>query len=229
MKRALLLCCALGLLACGRPQLAASERCAGQDAGTPVDPLLLAFLSRARAAHHVADNLETKGDLNGALAPLTSLVAGPFPPGNGKELAPEVNEVLADTLARLADFHSRLGAFDQALAEVRAGLENAGGPNYFQGHLLETQGLVEERRAKSLEASDPKAAAAARATRHRAAGDSDGAAGERHRARHRKAAQHRHSGGFGRPRRKAALTHCVSQRSLIAEKTKASLHLRTFH
>jgi hypothetical protein len=162
MKRALLLCCALGLLACSRPELAAPERCAEQDAGTPVDPLLLAFLSRARSAHHVADNLETNGDLSGAAASLAGLVAGPFPHKSGTELAPEVREVLADTLARLADFHSRLGAFDQALTDVRAGLENAGGPNYFQGHLLETQGLVEERRAKSLDASDPKAAAAAR-------------------------------------------------------------------
>jgi hypothetical protein len=163
MKRALLLCCALGLTACSRHELAAPERCAEQDAGTPVDPLLLAFLSRARAAHHVADNLETKGDLNGALLPLASLVAGPFPPGNGKELAPEVNEVLADTLARLADFHSRLGAFDQALADVNSGLRHAEGPTYFQGHLYETQGLVEERRAKALDATDPQAAAAARA------------------------------------------------------------------
>jgi hypothetical protein len=165
MKRALLLCCALGLLACsrsGQAGRAAAERCTEQDAGTPVDPLLLAFLSRARSAHHAADNLETNGDLSGAAAPLAGLVAGPFPRGSGTELAPEVREVLADTLARLADFHSRLGAFDQALADVKAGLENAGGPSYFQGHLLETQGLVEERRAKSLETSDPKAAAAAR-------------------------------------------------------------------
>jgi hypothetical protein len=164
MKRALLLCCALGLLACsrsGHAGHAAPERCTEQDAGTPVDPLLLAFLSRARSAHHAADNLETNGDLSAALTPLAGLVAGPFP-HNGAELAPEVHEVLADTLARLADFHSRLGAFDQALADVKAGLEHAGGPSYFQGHLLETQGLVEERRAKSLETSDPKAAAEAR-------------------------------------------------------------------
>jgi len=163
MKRALFLCCALGLAACSRPELAAPERCAEQDAGTPVDPLLLAFLSRARAAHHAADNLEASGDLNGAVVQLQSLVAGPFPPGNGKELAPEVNEVLADTLARLADFHSRLGAFDQALADVRSGLEHAQSPSYFQGHLFEIHGLVEERRAKTLDATDPQAAAAARA------------------------------------------------------------------
>ncbi len=162
MKRALLLCCALSLAACSRAERPSPERCSEQDAGSPVDPLLLAFLSRARSAHHAADNLETSGDLNGAVTPLAGLVAGPLPHSNGAELAPEVREVLADTLSRLADFHSRLGAFDQALADIKAGLENAGGPNYFQGHLLETQGLVEERRAKSLEASDPKAAAEAR-------------------------------------------------------------------
>jgi hypothetical protein len=43
MKRALLLCCALVLFACSRSELAAPERCTEQDAGTPVDPLLLAF------------------------------------------------------------------------------------------------------------------------------------------------------------------------------------------
>ena len=165
MKCAFLLCClcgALGLSACSRPERGALERCAEQDAGTPVDPLLLAFLSRARSAHHLADDLESGGDLRAAAAPLASLVAGPLPHVNGAQLAPEVNEVLADTLARLADLHSRLGAFDQALADVRAGLEHASDPNYFQGHLLETQGLVEERHAKALEPTDPSAAAAAR-------------------------------------------------------------------
>jgi hypothetical protein len=162
VKRVLLLCCALALSACSRPERGAFERCADQDAGTPVDPLLLAFLSRARSAHHLADDLENSGDLSAAAAPLVKLVSGPLPGVSGAQLAPEVNEVLADTLARLADLHSRLGAFDQALADVRAGLEHAGNPNYFQGHLLETQGLVEERHAKALEPTDPSAAAAAR-------------------------------------------------------------------
>ena len=71
-------------------------------------------------------------------------------------------EVLADTRARLADLRSRLGAFDAALADAHAGLEQAREPNYFQGHLLETEGLVEERRAKAQDATDPSAATATR-------------------------------------------------------------------
>ena len=163
MKRTLIVLFALCLAACSKHELdPASGRCAPADAGTPVDPLLLAFLSRARAAHHVADNQEAAGDLAAAVAPLAALVTGPFPRTSGAELAPEVREVLADTRARLADLRSRLGAFDAALADAHAGLEQAREPNYFQGHLLETEGLVEERRAKAQDATDPSAATATR-------------------------------------------------------------------
>jgi hypothetical protein len=150
----------LSLGACKRATSDA-ERCPAVDAGTPVDATLLAFLSRARAAHHIADEREAAGDLSSAIAPLAALTQGPLP-GGGQAPAPEVREVLADTRARLADLRSRQGAFALALADVRAGLESASSPNYFRGHLLETEGLVEERQAKALEATDPAAAAAAR-------------------------------------------------------------------
>jgi hypothetical protein len=163
MKRALLLCFCLCLAACKRERLEDSARCDAIDAGTPVDPVLLAFLSRARSAHHIADEQETAGDLAAAVAPLAALTEGPLPHGAGPALAPEVSEVLADTRARLADLRSRQGAFELALADVRAGLESAREPNYFRGHLLETEGLVEERQAKALEKTNPSAAAAARA------------------------------------------------------------------
>jgi hypothetical protein len=163
MKRALCLCLCLCLAACKRERLEDSPRCDAIDAGAPVDPVLLAFLSRARSAHHIADEQETAGDLAAAVAPLAALTEGPLPHGAGSALAPEVSEVLADTRARLADLRSRQGAFELALADVRAGLESAREPNYFRGHLLETEGLVEERQAKSLEKTNPSAAAAARA------------------------------------------------------------------
>ena len=161
MKRALLLLW-LSLAACSRRAPPPDQRCIAADAGSPVDPLLLAFLSRARAAHHLADDHESLGDLAQAAAPLTSLVTGPLPHASASELAPEVHEVLADTRARLADLHSRQGAFVEALADVRAGLEHAREANYFRGHLLETEGLVEERRAQALDKSDPLAAQALR-------------------------------------------------------------------
>jgi hypothetical protein len=162
MRFVIVLAGCLALVACSRAEVAHSERCTGSDAGTPVDPLLLAFLSRARAAHHLADEHEATGDLAAAVAPLLELTSGPLPRSNGSELAPEVREVLADTRARLADLRSRMGAFDLALGDVQAGLENASEPNYFRGHLLETEGLVEERHAKALESKDPSAASAAR-------------------------------------------------------------------
>jgi hypothetical protein len=162
MKRVLLVSCALLLAACSRSEPNPVGSCPGLDAGTPVDPVLLAFLSRARAAHHLADGLEIGGDLAASAAPLQRLVEGPIPRVSSAELAPEVREVLADTYARLADLHSRQGAFERALEDVQLGLGHAHEPNYFQGHLLETEGLVEERHAKALETSDPQAATAIR-------------------------------------------------------------------
>lgn len=162
MKRAWLCCALLAALGCSRADRAADERCAAVDAGTPVDPLLLAFLSRARSAHHLADEREAVGDLQAAAAPLAKLGEGPLPAYKGGEQAPEVREVLADTYARLADLRSRLGAFEQALSDVRAGLLLVREPNYFRGHLLETEGLIEERHAKALATSDPAASAALR-------------------------------------------------------------------
>lgn len=111
-----------------------------------VDPVLLAFLSQARSAHHVADQHEAGGDVAAALRALQTLVAAPRPPG----APPEVSEVLADTRARMADLLSRSGRFDQADAAISEGLTNAKEPTYFRGHLLEVKGLVEERRAKAL-------------------------------------------------------------------------------
>jgi hypothetical protein len=111
-----------------------------------VDPVLLAFLSQARSAHHVADQREAEGDMAAALRALQGLVTGPKPPGT----PPEVGEVLADTRARIADLLSRAGRFDQADAEIGEGLSLAREPSYFRGHLFEVRGLVEERRAKAL-------------------------------------------------------------------------------
>lgn len=111
-----------------------------------VDPVLLAFLSQARSAHHLADQRETQGDLGAALAALEALTRAARPPGG----APEVAEVLADTQARVADLLSRTGGFDQASRAVDAGLEHARTVSYFRGHLFEVRGLVEERREKSL-------------------------------------------------------------------------------
>lgn len=149
------------VLACARAPDA--ERCPDSDAGRPIDTTLLAFLSRARAAHHAADQAEAGGRLAQAAELLDAVVAGPLPPGSAAK-APEVREVLADTLARTADLKSRAGQFDRAIMDVQRGLQHVPDPNYFQGHLYEVRGLVEERRSTALQqAGDAAGASSARA------------------------------------------------------------------
>jgi hypothetical protein len=119
--------------------------CAGDSV---VDPSLLAFLSKARAAHHEADLAEDGGDGKRAIAALEALAKGARP--DGKKPRPEIDEVIADTRARLAELRSAGGDFDGALGDVTEGLALAPTPTHFRGHLLEVRGVVEERRAKAM-------------------------------------------------------------------------------
>ncbi len=158
-----LLLAALALFAVGCAKREAPQQtmeCPGLDGGKPVDPVLLAFLSRARAAHHLADQYEEDKDLVGAVAALEKLVHGPVP--GGASPPPEAREVLSDTRARLADLESQLGHFDDAEKDVDDGLRLAPEPSYYQGHLFEVRGLLEERRSKAL-AKDGKDAEAKQA------------------------------------------------------------------
>ena len=127
--------------------------------GNPVDPTLLAFLSRARSAHHSADRHEEQGRLDDAIQALETLSRGPLPQraeqptlSEQSPLAPEVREVLADTHARLADLQSQQKQFERAENDIRRGLELVPQRNYFRGHLLEMRGVVAERQAKDLKA-----------------------------------------------------------------------------
>lgn len=146
----LLLLIALIVGACAKNQAPEPRRepasCDCAPSERVVDPALLAFLSQARSAHHIADQHEEAGNVAAAVRALKSLAAASKPAG----VAPEVEEVLADTRARLAELLSRLGNYDEADDAVRAGLANAPAPSYFRGHLFEVRGLVEERRAKAL-------------------------------------------------------------------------------
>lgn len=123
----------------------AAGTCACEPGAPVVDPALLAFLSKARAAHHEADLADGSDDRAAAIRALERLVAGPVPPS-----APEVAEVLADTRARLADLRSASGDFDAATRDVEAGLLLATEPTHFRGHLLELRGVIAERRSMAL-------------------------------------------------------------------------------
>lgn len=154
----LILSFALGVAACRNEGTTVSGCPSAEPSGTPVDTTIMAFLSAARALHHEADLHEKSGDAPGAIAALERLVAMPAPS------AAEVDEVVADTRARLAELRLGRGDLDGADRDVQAGLQRVAGPTYFRGHLLEVQGLVEEARATSfVDAGKREEATAAKA------------------------------------------------------------------
>jgi hypothetical protein len=160
----LLLAIALGLsgaaLAC-RSEGGATAGCPGvESASPPIDAPVMAFLSAARALHHQADVREAEGDVPGAIAALERLVGLVAP------RAIEVDEVLADARARLAELRMDRGDVEGAEHDVEQGLARVQGPTYFRGHLLEVQGRAEEKRAATL--ADAGHSAEAAKTRARA-------------------------------------------------------------
>jgi tetratricopeptide (TPR) repeat protein len=130
------------------------------DNGQVVDTEIMAFLSEARALHLQANLKEEAGDVAGAAAAMERLVAARRP-HDGK--APEVQEVLADAYARLAELQLKLNALPKAADAVKTGLSHAPDPTYFRGHLVEVEGLIEEARAMELaDAGNPEEAAKSR-------------------------------------------------------------------
>ena len=138
---------------CGRRE----RICKANETETAVDPALLAFLSRARAAHHIADSQEQLHPEQAQLT-LSSVLTGPRP-SKSSGLAPEVGEVLADTSARLADVESRLNEFEHATQTLNRALPWVPDVSYFRGHLYEVLGLVEERHARWLAGAGNSSAA----------------------------------------------------------------------
>ncbi len=133
------------------------------DAGIPVDTEVMAFLSEARALHHEANIKEDSGDLEGATQTMQRLVVAQRP--HPLERIPEIDEVLADAAARLAELRMRGHDLDGALRAIDDGLRHAPGPTYFRGHLLEVEGIVEEARA-AVFASASKSDESAKARAH---------------------------------------------------------------
>lgn len=117
------------------------------DGGVPIDASVMAYLSLARALHHEA-SLKEEGDVPGAIAALEHLTAAPRP--HPSQRVPEVEEVLADTYARIAELQVRQEDLTRASASVKEGLAHAPEPSYFRGHLLEVGGIAEEARARVL-------------------------------------------------------------------------------
>jgi tetratricopeptide (TPR) repeat protein len=142
---------------CAQMETDPASNCVDGDGQAPVDSKLLAFLSKAKSAHHIADQYEEDKELQKAIEVLRKLLDGSAPS------SPEVREVLADTRARVADLESQLGNFDVAAKDIDAGLELAKEVTYFRGHLFEVRGMVEERRGKAeAQKGDEKAAEASK-------------------------------------------------------------------
>jgi tetratricopeptide (TPR) repeat protein len=159
-----LACAATSLAHCAK-QDAGSQGGAtarADDAGAPFDLEVMAFLSQARALHHQANIKEETGDLTGAIAAMDQLTRAKRPHPDRK--VPEIEEVLADAYARLAELHLRAGDVTGADGAVAQGLAHAPEPTYFRGHLLEVQGIMEEARGAALaDAGKREEAAKARA------------------------------------------------------------------
>jgi hypothetical protein len=150
-RRSLVLALALGLAAGSAGAVAAgcSRRDASEEGAAVVDTELLAYLSSARALHHLADLKQQNGDLAGAVAAMEKLLATRRP-HEGQAL-PEISEVLADAHARLAELQLERGDLVAASDAARRGLAHAPDATYFRGHLFEVQGIVEKTRASALE------------------------------------------------------------------------------
>jgi hypothetical protein len=139
----------LALLAsCAKKASSNDEGPGAADAGTVVDLDVMAFLSEARALHHQANIKEDDRDIEGAISVMKHLVTAPQPhPG---QKVPEVEEVLADAWARIAELELKRHGLEDASKAVTEGLARAPEPTYFRGHLLEVQGIIEESRAADL-------------------------------------------------------------------------------
>ena len=151
MRRALAVVFATTLAALGAAFAfvpSCSREAADTEQAPAVDTEIMAFLSEARALHHQANLAETAGDLPGAIAAMDRLVSARRPHPERK--TPEVEEVLADAYARLAELRLEKGELDPAAGAVKNGLDHVAEPTYFRGHLIEVQGLVEEARAAEL-------------------------------------------------------------------------------
>jgi hypothetical protein len=146
----LLFLCALALaavLGCAKSRAPISVE-PREDGGTPIDTDVMAYLSLARSLHHEANLSEDARDVPGAILPLEHLVRAPKPHEGTK--VPEVEEVLADTYARMAELRLRTSDLTAAEADIREGLTHAPDPTYFRGHLLEVMGIIDEARASTL-------------------------------------------------------------------------------
>lgn len=137
------------------------SRARREPATSEIDVDIMAFLSEARAFHHQANVAEESNDPAVALQAMERLVAAKRPHPNRK--VPEIEEVLADAFARIAELRLKRHELDLAQEAIRVGLTHAPESSYFRGHLVEIDGVIEEARAADFaDAGRPEEAQRAR-------------------------------------------------------------------
>lgn len=145
-------------LAIAIPVGCARDQADANGGAPPIDTEVMAFLSEARALHHQANLKEDAGDLPGAIGAMERLVAARRPHPESK--TPEVEEVLADAYARLAELELKRSGLPAASKAIENGLAHAPDATYFRGHLVEVQGLVMEATAADFADAGKKEEAA---------------------------------------------------------------------
>jgi tetratricopeptide (TPR) repeat protein len=132
--------------------------CSRREGAEKTDTAMVAYLSKVRSLHHEANLKEDGNDLAGAIDALKRIPSATKP-----REAPEIDEVLADAYARLAELELKRGGLGNAKAYIDEGLRTAPTETYFRGHLLEVSGLILEASSHTLtDAGDLKGAVEAR-------------------------------------------------------------------
>jgi hypothetical protein len=130
--------------------------CSSDKEDAPDERLMLA-LSQAKNHHHTADVHLADGNTEGAIQSVSNILRIPFPPG-----AAEGQDALLDARARLAKLYLGSGRVDEAQRVVDEGLAGATRESFFLANLWTVAGEVHQARSKTLDATDPEAAKAAR-------------------------------------------------------------------
>lgn len=107
---------------------------------------LMASLGQAQNFHGKADVLVDSGDLEQAAATVAMILDIPFP-----ENAPEAEDVMADTRARLAKLYAELGQLERAMAVVEVGIASSDRQSFYLANLHTVRGQILQAMAKEAQ------------------------------------------------------------------------------
>lgn len=123
-----------------------------QEPETALSEELMLCLGQAKNFHHKADVLLSDGKLDEAADEVENILAIPFPTN-----APESEDALLDTRARLAKLRIAQDRLDDALELVDEGIRTTERKSFFLANLHTVRGEVFEARSKSFEPGSDEA------------------------------------------------------------------------